>query len=210
MTTGTDTTTAFLHCWRTEIRFGSILKVSATRWSCCWAISNGFSRRWETGAATVLTRSLLESAANDESSGGEYKPTRAGYRIVNGTTASLDEPCPVGYAVRRSRYLPGSSVSPFASRPVRPKANLPGRRSRSCARMPRLLPSLPRRRRTSSETGSSWPPDAIRPAWNERTAGAVSDGSEERLESRIDESSSSLRGRTVISQGTRIAVLPSG
>ena len=102
MTTGIETTTAFLHSCRTAIRFGSILNVSATRRSCCWAISNGFSRRWETGASTVVTESLLESAANDDVPAGEYKPVRTRYRMVNGTVATLGSPWPVGYAVSRT------------------------------------------------------------------------------------------------------------
>src|SRR5437588_3398204 len=55
MVTGIDTDTAFLHSWRTLTRFGSIAKTFATRRSCSRAISNGFSRRCETGASTVVT-----------------------------------------------------------------------------------------------------------------------------------------------------------
>src|SRR5215212_11869936 len=50
-----ETDTAFLHSWRTFTRFGSMAKVLATRCSCSRAISNGFSRRCETGASTVVT-----------------------------------------------------------------------------------------------------------------------------------------------------------
>src|SRR5437763_9858289 len=53
--TGMDTDTAFLHSWSTLTRFGSIAKTFATRRSCSRAISNGFSRRCETGASTVVT-----------------------------------------------------------------------------------------------------------------------------------------------------------
>src|SRR6266516_5675279 len=53
--TGTETDTAFLHSWRTFTRFGSIAKAFATRCSCSRAISNGFSRRCETGASTIVT-----------------------------------------------------------------------------------------------------------------------------------------------------------
>src|SRR5262249_9854703 len=53
--TGIETDTAFLHSWRTLTRFGSIAKTFATRRSCSRAISNGFSRRCETGASTVVT-----------------------------------------------------------------------------------------------------------------------------------------------------------
>src|SRR3954471_16800011 len=53
--TGTETETAFLHSWRTLTRFGSIAKVFATFRSCCFAISYGFSRRWDEGASTVVT-----------------------------------------------------------------------------------------------------------------------------------------------------------
>src|SRR5919197_204938 len=55
MATGTETETDFLHSWRTLTRFGSIAKTSATRRNCSRAISNGFSRRCETGASTVVT-----------------------------------------------------------------------------------------------------------------------------------------------------------
>src|SRR5438046_9486827 len=50
-----DTDTAFLHSWRTLTRFGSIAKTWATRRNCSRAISNGFSRRCETGTSTVVT-----------------------------------------------------------------------------------------------------------------------------------------------------------
>src|SRR5882724_2106197 len=53
--TGTETESAFLHSCRTLTRFGSIANVSATFLSCDLAISNGFSRRCETGASTVVT-----------------------------------------------------------------------------------------------------------------------------------------------------------
>src|SRR3954469_5884247 len=53
--TGIETETAFLQSWRTLTRFESIAKASATRRSCSRAISNGFSRRCETGASTVVT-----------------------------------------------------------------------------------------------------------------------------------------------------------
>src|SRR6187399_1208277 len=102
MTTGIETTTAFLHSCRTAIRFGSILNESATRLSCCCAISNGFSRRWETGASTVVTESLLESAAKRQVPAGEYKPVGPLYRMVKGTVSTLGWPWPVGYAVTRT------------------------------------------------------------------------------------------------------------
>src|SRR5919201_4946713 len=54
--TGTETTTAFLHSWRTFTRRWSMSKISATRRSCSRAIWNGFSRRWDSGASTVVTR----------------------------------------------------------------------------------------------------------------------------------------------------------
>src|SRR5947207_7718358 len=50
-----ETDTAFLHSCSTLTRFGSIAKTLATRRSCSRAISNGFSRRCETGASTVVT-----------------------------------------------------------------------------------------------------------------------------------------------------------
>src|SRR2546423_13493790 len=50
-----DTDTAFLHSWRTLTRLGSIAKTFATRRNCWRASSNGFPRRCETGASTVVT-----------------------------------------------------------------------------------------------------------------------------------------------------------
>ena len=55
MCTGTETSTAFLQLPRTLIRFASMWKVDPTRRSCSRAISNGFSRRCETGASTAVT-----------------------------------------------------------------------------------------------------------------------------------------------------------
>src|SRR5437868_13744427 len=55
MLTGTETSTAFLHAPRTATRFGSMSNASATRRSWLRAISNGFSRRCETPASTVVT-----------------------------------------------------------------------------------------------------------------------------------------------------------
>src|SRR6266568_7533003 len=53
--TGMETASAFLHSWRTLMRFGSIAKVLPTLCSWAFAISYGFSRRCETGASTVVT-----------------------------------------------------------------------------------------------------------------------------------------------------------
>src|SRR5258705_10227009 len=53
--TGTETSTAFLHVPSTRTRLSSMPKVAATRPSCAFAISNGFSRRCEIGACTVVT-----------------------------------------------------------------------------------------------------------------------------------------------------------
>src|SRR5438876_8451091 len=47
---------AFLHSWRTFTSRSSISKMSATRRSCWRAIWNGFSRRWDSGASTVVTQ----------------------------------------------------------------------------------------------------------------------------------------------------------
>src|SRR4029079_791836 len=55
MPTGMETSTAFLHVPSTRTRLSSIPKVAATRPSCAFAISNGFSRRCEIGACTVVT-----------------------------------------------------------------------------------------------------------------------------------------------------------
>src|SRR5262245_52895183 len=52
---GTETATAFLHFESTLMRLESRLNVSPTRRSCCWAISYGFSWRWETPASTADT-----------------------------------------------------------------------------------------------------------------------------------------------------------
>src|SRR5204863_6473446 len=56
-----ETDTAFLHSCSTLTRFGSIAKTLATRRSCSRAISNGFSRRCETGASTVVTSTPFSS-----------------------------------------------------------------------------------------------------------------------------------------------------
>src|SRR5919201_2450274 len=53
--TGTETTTAFLHSWRTLTRFGSIANSAATRRSCSFARSYGFSRRCDSGTSSVVT-----------------------------------------------------------------------------------------------------------------------------------------------------------
>src|SRR6266576_6974610 len=58
MVTGTETSIAFLHSPRTEIRFGSISNVSPARRSCSRASSNGFSRRWDV-VATAKAYSFL-------------------------------------------------------------------------------------------------------------------------------------------------------
>src|SRR5580765_8010834 len=55
MPTGTETSTAFLQAPSTRTRLSSMPKVAATRPSCAFAISNGFSRRCEIGASTVVT-----------------------------------------------------------------------------------------------------------------------------------------------------------
>src|SRR6476661_6376232 len=55
MPTGTETSTDFLHAPSTRTRLSSMPKVAATRPSCAFAISNGFSRRCEIGASTVVT-----------------------------------------------------------------------------------------------------------------------------------------------------------
>src|SRR3954470_7795823 len=53
--TGTETTTAFLHSWRTLTRLGSTANNSATRRSCSFAMSYGFSRRCDSGTSSVVT-----------------------------------------------------------------------------------------------------------------------------------------------------------
>src|SRR5919206_4355186 len=53
--TGTETTTAFLHSWRTLTRFESIANSAASRRSCSFARSYGFSRRCDAGASIVVT-----------------------------------------------------------------------------------------------------------------------------------------------------------
>src|ERR671936_3038070 len=75
--TGIDTTSAFLHCWKTFTRLGLIANVCATRRSCDFAISYGFSRRWEAGASTVVTLSLLFCAQIE----GFWPAERAAYLI---------------------------------------------------------------------------------------------------------------------------------
>src|SRR3954471_1651946 len=55
MLTGIETATAFLHFSRTLTRLGSIANVRATLRSWAFAMSYGFSRRWVSGASTVVT-----------------------------------------------------------------------------------------------------------------------------------------------------------
>src|SRR3954471_21919959 len=64
--TGIETTTAFLHSCRTFTRRWSISKMSATRRSCCRAIWKGFSRRWDSGASTVVTSAEYRGLSNRE------------------------------------------------------------------------------------------------------------------------------------------------
>src|SRR5919202_250097 len=64
--TGAETTTAFLHSWKPLTRFESIANKSATRRSCSFARSYGFSRRCDTGASIVVTEA--PSALDEEKS----------------------------------------------------------------------------------------------------------------------------------------------
>ena len=92
--TGIETTTAFLHSCRTFTRRWSISKMSATRRSCARAIWKGFSRRWDSGASTVVTwgRSLDGNALSI----GRYLIVNAIVRVVGG-------PALVGVATSRIR-----------------------------------------------------------------------------------------------------------
>src|ERR687888_2716058 len=86
MATGIDTDTAFLHSWRTLTRFGSIAKTFATRRNCSRAISNGFSRRCETGASTVVTSTPF-SRKSGHFPGGRSLLDREGDRPDGGCAA---------------------------------------------------------------------------------------------------------------------------
>src|SRR5205085_828431 len=86
--TGTETTSAFLHSCKTLTRFGSIANVSATRRSCCFAMSYGFSRRWETGASTVVTCTPLAAQMGRFLPGRRTLLDREGHR-PNGRTAPV-------------------------------------------------------------------------------------------------------------------------
>ena len=87
--TGIETTTAFLHSWSTFTRRWSISKMSATRRSCWRAIWNGFSRRWDSGASTVVTNWM---------SIGLYLMRNAIVRIVGGALLVGDRDQPHGVA----------------------------------------------------------------------------------------------------------------
>src|ERR671935_112283 len=97
--TGMETATAFLHCCRTLTRFGSIANVCATRRSCDFAISYGFSRRWEAGASTVVTLSLLFAAQIE----GFWPAERAAYLIRKEIVRTVGAPPPTGYAINFRR-----------------------------------------------------------------------------------------------------------
>ena len=71
---------------------------SATSLSCSRAISNGFSRRCETGACVAATLSPFFEAA------GEYTPA---YLIVNVTAARLARPCEARYRGDAQAVRPG-------------------------------------------------------------------------------------------------------
>src|SRR6187455_2341244 len=60
MPTGIETSTLFLHSCNTFTRFCSMPKTSATRRSWSRAMSNGFSRRCETGARVDTDVSFLQ------------------------------------------------------------------------------------------------------------------------------------------------------
>src|SRR6266545_935066 len=79
--TGTDTDTAFLHSWRTFTRFGSRAKTWATRRNCSRAISNGFSRRCETGASTVVTSAPFAAQMGTFRLGGRSLLDREWHRL---------------------------------------------------------------------------------------------------------------------------------
>src|SRR5215510_1383449 len=69
--TGIETTTAFLHSCRTFTRRWSMSKMSATRRSCSRAIWNGFSRRWDSGASSVVTEAPRSETCCKRA---EYRP----------------------------------------------------------------------------------------------------------------------------------------
>src|SRR6476469_6435921 len=90
--TGTDTDTAFLQSCSTLTRFGSITKACATRRSCSRAISNGFSRRCETGASTVVTYTPFSAQIGPFGwARGDY------YLIVKETVLTVGRPGSVPY-----------------------------------------------------------------------------------------------------------------
>src|SRR3954468_8560240 len=90
--TGIETTTAFLHSCRTFTSRWSISKMSATRRSCWRAIWNGFSRRWDSGASTVVTkteyRSLLD--AERDRPDGRRAVARGGRDEAHAVAAGLE------------------------------------------------------------------------------------------------------------------------
>src|SRR4051794_9276609 len=77
MVTGIETTTAFLHSCKTFTRRWSISKMSATRRSCCRAIWKGFSRRWDSGASTVVTKAEYRSLLDRERDRADGRRARA-------------------------------------------------------------------------------------------------------------------------------------
>src|SRR5512146_872807 len=117
--TGMETTTAFLHSWRTFTRRWSISKISATRRNCSRAISNGFSRRWVSGASTVVT----------EAPRLETRCKRAEYRTL--LDAKCDRPArrrPVARREGDQPYLVAAGLE------HRPRGGAPGQADRHPAR----------------------------------------------------------------------------
>ena len=105
----------------------------ATRRSCSRAISNGFSRRWDSGRLDCGSRTALS----------------IGVYLI----AERDRPARRGAAAGRAsdqahRVAPRFSRLPSGSRPVRPSVTRPGSRSRRRARRPSRL--RPRQSSTSS------------------------------------------------------------
>src|SRR6266542_1956309 len=120
--TGAETMIAFLHSCRTLTSRWSMSKISATRRSCSRAIWNGFSRRWDSGASTVVTRSPPQALSWAKTAAklqdpeadrpAQDRPARRGDRGEPDPVAPALEPVAVGVAAGQpDRDLAGQHVA---------------------------------------------------------------------------------------------------
>src|SRR5262245_57007656 len=107
--TGIETTTAFLHSCRTFTRRWSMSKMSATRRSCSRAIWNGFSRRWDSGASSVVTEAPRSETCCKRA---EYRP------LLDAEPDRLAGRPAVARGVRDQPHLIAAGLQDIAARPA--------------------------------------------------------------------------------------------